>query len=274
MRNWFNIILLSFLLSFAWGAEKVEATPQISAAAAIVMDAQTGEVLYQKNAFQQKAPASTTKILTAILAIESGFLDEIVTVSENAAAIGEASLHLKPGDQLLLRELVWGALLKSGNDACVAIAEFLTPSEIEFVGLMNLKAQLLGAFQTTFYNSNGLPHPYHLTTAYDLAIITRYALQNSTFRDMVATRSYRIKWLNSEKTLFVKNTNRLLWSYPEITGVKTGTTIQAGKCLVASALYGQLHLIAVVLDSRNRYEDAYRLLKYGIKIKEIQVYAK
>jgi D-alanyl-D-alanine carboxypeptidase (penicillin-binding protein 5/6) len=268
------IVVFCFLFTSFLRVKPLGALPSISAPAAIAIDAKTGEVLYQKNAFQLRAPASTTKILTAILAIESGHLEDVVTVSETAASVGEASLHLKANDQLLLKELVFGALIKSGNDACVAIAEFLSPSEAEFVGLMNLKARLLGAYDTTFYNTNGLPHPYHLTTAYDLALITRYALQNPIFRDIVATKSHKVKWITPYKSLLIKNTNRLLWSFPEITGVKTGTTVQAGKCLVASAQYGQQQIIAVVLNSSDRYGDAQKLLEYGIKTKEIQSYAK
>ena len=268
------IVVFCFLFTSFLRVKPLGALPSISAPAAIAIDAKTGEVLYQKNAFQLRAPASTTKILTAILAIESGHLEDVVTVSETAASVGEASLHLRAFDQLLLKELVFGALIKSGNDACVAIAEHLSPSEAEFVGLMNLKARLLGAYDTTFYNTNGLPHPYHLTTAYDLALITRYALQNPIFRDIVATKSHKVKWITPYKSLLIKNTNRLLWSFPEITGVKTGTTVQAGKCLVASAQYGQQQIIAVVLNSSDRYGDAQKLLEYGIKTKEIQSYAK
>jgi D-alanyl-D-alanine carboxypeptidase (penicillin-binding protein 5/6) len=268
------IVSFCFLFSLIFKVKPLGALPSISAPSAVAIDAETGEILYQKNAFQLRAPASTTKILTAILAIESGHLENVVMISKNAASVGEASLHLKACDQLLLRELVSGALIKSGNDACVAIAEYLSPSEEEFVGLMNLKAQLLGAYDTTFYNTNGLPHPYHLTTAYDLALIARYALQNPIFSKIVATKSYTVKWTIPRKSLFIKNTNRLLWAFPEVTGVKTGTTIQAGKCLVASAKYGQQQIIAVVLNSYDRYGDAQKLLEYGIKTKEIQTYAK
>lgn len=267
-------IVFCWFLSCLLGALPLQAAPQVSAAAAIVLDGATGEVLYQKNAFELKAPASTTKILTGIMAIESGRWAEIVTISENAASIGEASLHLRAFEQLYLKELVYGALIKSGNDACVAIAEHLAPSENEFVGLMNLKARLLGAYQTTFYNSHGLPHPYHLTTAYDLALITRYALQNPVFRKIVVTQTYRVRWLNPTRSLLVKNTNQLLWSFPEIKGVKTGTTKQAGKCLVAAAQSGEQEIIVVILNAVNRYEDAQKLLEYGVKVKEIRSYAK
>jgi len=251
---------------------KVWATsyPTITAAAAVAIDAETGEILFQKDAFQLKAPASTTKILTAILAIESGRLDELVTVSKRAAAVGESSIYLRAQDQVTLKELVHGALIKSGNDACVAIAEHLSPTEEEFVGMMNFKARLIGAYNTCFYNTNGLPHRYHLTTAYDLALISRYALKNSVFSKIVTTKEYTLNWTNPQRTVYIRNTNKLLWILPGATGVKTGTTNQAGNCLVASALNNGHHIVTVVLNSHNRYGDAQKLLEYGMKAKEIQ----
>jgi len=277
MKNYRLIIyplFTVFLLSALFPSRMVAATlPQVNAAAAIVIDTQTGGILYQHNAFVLRAPASTTKILTAILAIECGDLDDLVTVSAQAAAVGEASVNLGANDQLTLRELLYGALLESGNDACVAIAEHLTSSEEEYCGLMNLKAQAIGAHQTTFYNTNGLPHAGHLTTAYDLAQIARYAMQNPVFRQIVQTKSHVMRWTVPRKTKYLKNTNKLLWSYPYANGVKTGTTIKAGKCLVASASYGRENIIAVVLDSPNRFGDAQKLLDYGIRVKETRAYA-
>jgi D-alanyl-D-alanine carboxypeptidase (penicillin-binding protein 5/6) len=273
-RLFIYTLLTIFILSALFPARMVAASlPQVNAAAAIVIDTQTGEILYQQNAFVLRAPASTTKILTAILAIECGDLDDLVTVSKNAASVGEASVNLCANDQLNLRELLYGALLESGNDACVAIAEHLTSCEEEYSGLMNLKAQVIGAHQTTFYNTNGLPHAGHLTTAYDLAQITRYAMQNPIFRQIVQTKSHVMRWNVPSKTKYLKNTNKLLWSYPYANGVKTGTTIKAGKCLVASANYGRENIIVVVLDSPNRFGDAQKLLDYGIRVKETRANA-
>jgi D-alanyl-D-alanine carboxypeptidase (penicillin-binding protein 5/6) len=273
-RKIFFTLLNIFLLVALFPARMMAAAlPQVNAAAAIVIDTPTGAILYQQNAFVLRAPASTTKILTTILAIECGELDDLVTVSKNAAAVGEASVNLVTNDQLTLRELLYGALLQSGNDACVAIAEHISSCEEEYIGLMNLKAQVIGAHQTTFYNTNGLPHAGHLTTAYDLALITRYAMQNPVFRQIVQTKDHVMRWTFPRKTKYLKNTNRLLWSYPYATGVKTGTTIKAGKCLVASASYGRENIIAVVLDSPNRFGDAQRLLDYGIRVKETQANA-
>lgn len=269
-----NIFITFFvLLSFSFGVKPLLAIPSVTARSAVVLDAETGEVLYEKNAYQLRAPASTTKILTSILAIECGNLNEHVTVSPYAASVGEASLHLGAFDRLTLNELVHGALIRSGNDACVAIAEHLSPSEEEFVGLMNLKAQSLGAYNTTFYNTNGLPHLKHLTTAYDLAVIARYALQNPIFSKIVQTKYYTMKWEEPQKSFFITNTNKLLWSYPLATGVKTGTTNKAGKCLVASAKNGNQKIIAVILNAFDRFGDAKKLLEYGFSVKETQKYA-
>ncbi|MEM5818508.1 MAG: D-alanyl-D-alanine carboxypeptidase, partial [Desulfitobacterium hafniense] len=153
----------------------------ITADAAVLMDGATGDILYDKNAHKQRPPASTTKILTAILGLELGKPDELVVVSEKAAAVGESTIHLDPGEKILLYELVTGAMVKSGNDACVAIAEQIAGTEEDFVRLMNQKAFLLGAKNTHFENTNGLPNKNHVSTAYDLALMARYGLQIPAF---------------------------------------------------------------------------------------------
>lgn len=234
----------------------------ISAQAAVLMDADTGEILYSKNHKEQRPPASTTKVLTAILAIEQGDLEDIVEVSPRASQTGEASLNLLTGEKISLENLLYGALLKSGNDATVAIAEYVAPSVEEFVDLMNLKAKLLGCYNSNFINTNGLPAKNHYSSALDLAIIARYALKNPVFAKIVATPFITLEWENGRKR-FIKNTNRLLKIYPGATGVKTGTTDKAGQCLIASATRKNRRLITVVLRSRNRFSDAGKLLNYG-----------
>ncbi|WP_211230013.1 D-alanyl-D-alanine carboxypeptidase family protein [Desulfovirgula thermocuniculi] len=235
---------------------------RITADAAVLMDAGTGQVLYAKNAHQPRPPASTTKILTALLALEGGVPDQLVTVSPRAAAVGESSMGLFPHQRLTLRQLVYGALLCSGNDACVAIAEHLAGSEENFVWLMNGKARELGATRTSFRNPHGLPAPGHVSTAYDLALLARYALSNPAFREIVSTR-YHAFTCPPWGVYHLHNTNRLLWSYPGADGVKTGTTGEAGQCLVASASCGGRRLISVVLHSEDRYGDTVALLNYG-----------
>jgi len=235
----------------------------ITAQSAVLIDADTGAILFGKNHLQQRPPASTTKILTAILAIEKGNLKDSVEISNRASRTGEARLNLIAGEKISLENLLYGALLKSGNDACVAIAEHISPSVEEFVDLMNLKANLLGCNNSCFINTNGLPVKNHYSSALDLAIIARYALKNPKFAEIVSTPLKTLNWEESTRKRTIKNTNRLLLTYPGANGVKTGTTVKAGQCLVASACRENRNLIAVVLKSTNRFSDATRLLNYG-----------
>lgn len=263
MNLWGKLLSVFFLcISFPLVGEAKD-TPWVSAPAAILLEASTGQVLYAKNAHQERPPASTTKILTAILGLELGRLDDHVKVSKYAASTPGASIDLAPGVVLRLEDLLKGALLNSGNDATVAIAEHLAGTEETFAWLMNRKAVLLGAFRSRFVNPNGLPAEGHYSTAYDLAVITRYALTHPLFSQMVRTRQAKI--MVSDGPRYLYNTNRLLGSYPGADGVKTGTTNAAGQCLVASATREGRQLIAVVLRSEDRYEDASNLLDYGFE---------
>ncbi len=256
------LLVLLFLPAAVAAAEK---EPLLHAKAAILIDSETGEVIFAKNADEKRQPASTTKILTAILAIECcDDLDHPVVVSKHAASIGESSINLLASDVISFNDLLHGALINSGNDACVALAEAIAPSEEEFVGMMNLKAKLLGAENTSFCSTNGLPADDHLTNAADLAVITRYALKNPVFAGIVNKKTYTLRWISPPHSRKIKNTNMLLWSLPQATGVKTGTTVKAGKCLVASASDGKREVITVVLNSLDRFGDAQRLLLYGL----------
>ncbi len=244
----------------ALSAENKPNAPTVTADAAVLMDACTGQILYDKNAGLRMPPASTTKIMTALLALEGGELGQVVTVSPEAASVGEASLELRAGEKLTLEELLYGAMLRSGNDACVAIAEHIAGTESNFVLLMNQKAKMIGANDTGFKNTNGLPAAGHYSTARDLAVITCYALKNPTFQKIVSTRG---KLIGRQGERYLNNTNRLLWSYAWANGVKTGTTNEAGHCLVASARRGDTQLISVVLHSDDRWADSIKLLDYG-----------
>lgn len=252
------------------------AKPAISAQGAILMDAKTGQVLYDRNMNKKLAPASTTKILTAIIAIESGRLDEVVRVSPNAAATGGSSLNLYPGQSITLRELVTGLLLRSGNDAAVAIAEHLAGSVDAFVEIMNKKAVSIGAIHSNFRNPHGLSSPNHVSTAFDLAWITRYALMNPTFSQIVSTKETNIEWLDRKGKSHdrsLRNTNKLLWMLEDADGVKTGTTNAAGPCLVSSATRNNQKLIAVVLHDHSRWYESMQLLKYGFDSYDLYEYA-
>ncbi|MBM7855044.1 D-alanyl-D-alanine carboxypeptidase (penicillin-binding protein 5/6) [Desulfohalotomaculum tongense] len=259
------IFSIFFLLNVINPGGASAGEPKITARAAILMDAETGQVFYAQNAEKRRSPASLTKIMTAILAIELGSPNDVVVVSKRAQNIYIGSqIYLKAGEKIKLRELIKAALIYSANDSTVAIAEHVGGSEKNFVRLMNQKALALGAVNTNFVNTNGYSVPNHYSTAYDLAKITRYALQNSTFAQLVRTKEATIHWESGNREKKVRSTNRLLRSdYPGVDGVKTGTTARAGNCLIASATRGNRQLIAVVLHSRNRYKDAARLLEYG-----------
>ncbi len=238
----------------------------INARAAILMDAETGQIYYAKDADKSRSPASLTKLMTAILAVENGKLDDVVTVTERAASVYVGStIGLQKGDRITLENLLKAALVTSANDSTVAIAEHIGGSHDSFVYQMNRKAILLGAKNTRFANTNGYYDPQHYTTAYDLGLITCYALQKPYINELVSTRKTVVRWVEPEKKREVGNTNQLLHGndVEGIDGVKTGTTARAGKCLIASATRGDKRLIAVVLHAGDRYREAAKLLEYG-----------
>ncbi|HEY8393118.1 MAG TPA: D-alanyl-D-alanine carboxypeptidase family protein [Capillibacterium sp.] len=248
--------------------------PRINAQAAILVEAVSGMILYAKNEHERRPPASTTKIMTAIVTLEKGDPAEVVTVSPKAARTGGSSLWLKAGDRITLRELLEGVMLRSGNDGSVALAEHIAGSEQAFAELMNRKAREIGALNTNFRNPHGLTAPNHYTTAYDLALITRYGFGNPEFTRIVGAREEAIEWYQGVKTRQVRNTNRLLWSLAGADGVKTGTTNKAGYCLVASATRDGRRFIAVVLNSPDRWGEAACLLEYGFDHFELKQLAR
>ena len=189
--------------------------------------------------------------------------------SPYAAATGESTLNLKAGEQINLENLLYGALLRSANDSCVAIAELVAGEEERFVEMMNLQGKLLGCQNTQFCNTNGLPDPEHYSSAYDLALITRAALQEPVFRQIVAEKEKVVVWKGSRQQK-VKNTNRLLSEYPGAIGVKTGTTNAAGQCLIGAARLEEKEVVVVILKSKNRFADAKKLLDYGLKQEELK----
>ena len=235
--------------------------PIVQAAAAVLLEAKSGRLLWQVNGRQPLPPASTTKIVTAITALDMAALDSVYTVSPRAAAVGESTIYLRAGEQLTLGDLVQGALVRSGNDAAYALAEQVAGSEPLFSEWLNLKSAALGAYSASFHNPHGLPAAGHMISAEDLAIITRYALANDFFAVTVAQKSVNIGSGASRRHL--QNTNKLLWHDEEVNGVKTGTTKEAGPCLVASMESSDAEFISVVFNSPDRYGDCLRLLRYG-----------
>ncbi len=240
----------------------------VNARAAILIDASTGQVYWAHNANQRRSPASLTKLMTAVIAVENADLEEVVEVSERASSVSVGSIiDLREGERITLGNLLKAALIASANDSTVAIAEHVGGSHDAFIYQMNRKAFLLEARETRFANTNGYYDPKHYTTAYDLGLITRYALQNKRINDLVCTEKAVVSWvLPPGRETEITNTNRLLGSgeVPGIDGVKTGSTPRAGKCLIASATRGDKRLIAVVLHANgDRYREAAKLLEYG-----------
>lgn len=237
--------------------------PAIGATSAILLEGTTGTVLYAKNEHVRRPPASTTKILTALIALEEGNLQEIVTISQRAAGIRGSSARIHPRQRIPLSDLLHGLLLPSGNDAAVAIAEHLADTETEFVRKMNIRARELGAVNSRFANPHGIDHPDHYSTAFDLAMITRVAMLYPQFSQTVSKIHHDASFDGSRWSWY--NTNRLLISFEGAEGVKTGTTGAAGYCLVAAASRDGRRLISVVLNSRNRWNDAANLMEYGFR---------
>lgn len=248
----------------------------MTAQAAILIDATTGRILYEKNPDAKAMPASTTKMMTCILGLENANDDDIVEIDKRAVGEDGSAIYLNEGDKIKMSELLQATMLASGNDGADAIAYYVGKGSLEtFVQMMNDKAQEIGATNTHFNNPHGLTDMNHYTTARDLATIARYGYKNEKFRKIVSTKEQEIQWVNpAERKDVYGSTNRLLWNYDDVTGIKTGYTDAAGGCLVASAQKNGVTLIAVVLktaDSRARFVEGRALLDYGFKhIKEVK----
>lgn len=240
-------------------------TLELTAASAVVMEAKTGKIVYEKNGEEKRSPASTTKIMTALLTLEKkgNQLNEVAVASEKAATVGESSIWLVKGEKLKLEDLLYGLMLNSGNDAAITLAEHVGSTEKNFVQMMNDKAKEIGALHTNFANPNGLPNDNHYTTAHDLALIAREALKIPKFAQIVATKTKIIPWPGHKWDRHLINTNKLLWDLPGANGVKTGFTNKAGHCLVSSATRDGQQFICVVLGSSNMWNDSTKLLEYA-----------
>jgi D-alanyl-D-alanine carboxypeptidase (penicillin-binding protein 5/6) len=249
-------------------AARGEGGPLVRARAAVVMDAETGHLIYAKEPDRRLPPASTTKVMTAMLAIESGRLDDAVVVSHRATAVQPIKLYLRAGEQVRLGDLTYAMLLKSANDASVVVAEALGGSIRGFSTRMNRRAAELGARNTHFVNPNGLPATDHYSTARDLALIFRHALTVTHFREMAATRSTRVTAWRSRsrrRALALQNTNRLLTSYPVPVIGKTGFTRAAKRCFVGAARTPDgRDIVVALLGSTDLWGDARRLLDFGM----------
>mgnify|MGYP004632306689 FL=1 len=237
----------------------------LSARAAVLIDGKSGKVLFEKNKDERLPMASTTKIMTGLLACESKKMKKVVTVSPVASGTEGSSLWLEPGEKQTLENLTYGLMLRSGNDAAVAIAEYLGGSTEAFALMMNERAKKIGVQNTGFQNPNGLDAEGHFTTAYDLALISREAMKNKKFRKIVSTKSKTIPWESSEWDRSLTNHNKMLWRYEGCNGIKTGFTKKSGRCLVTSAKRGKTELICVTLNAPDDWNDHTKMLDYGFE---------
>ncbi len=253
------LILTGFILL---NAPKNVSAISVSAECACVIDMSTGRVIYEKNMHKTHTMASTTKIMTALIALENSNLTDVVTVSNNAAGEEGTSLYLKVNQKATMEDLLYGLMLQSGNDAAIAIAEGVAGSVEKFATMMTERAKKLGAQSTSFKNPNGLDEEGHYTTAYDLALITHEAMKNENFAKIVSTKSKQI--LDGTQT--VSNHNKMLRQYDGCIGVKTGFTKKSGRCLVTAAERGGVSVIAVTLNAPNDWNDHTNMLDYAFSV--------
>ena len=264
------LAIVIFLPNYAFAS-----TLSLYSKSAVLIDASSGRILYEKNAYEPLPMASTTKIMTAIIALEYGNLEEEVTVSENAASAPKVKLNLSVGEKQKLGDLLYPLMLESANDVAVAIAEHIGGNVENFTDLMNQKAEEIGAYDTVFVTPNGLDSGDHHSTAYDMALITRYAMSNDKFVEIINTKQITIGG-GDYKEYTLTNKNRLLSEYEGAVGVKTGYTNLAGHCFVGAAERDGILLISVVLASgwgnsgkERKWTDTKELLDYGFNTYEI-----
>ncbi len=259
---------LVFFLFFSAFSHSNSFAEVITSQAAVVVDASTGEILYGKNSDDLLPPASTTKLMTAIVVMEKANLSDVVTISQKASHVHPFKAGFKKGDKVTIEALLYAALLKSGNDAAVALAEAVAGSEDRFVSLMNQKAVSLGAEHTKFINATGLPGSGQYITALDLSKIMKYAMSYPKLREILATPSAKVS-TEKGKVIFLKNTDELLWSDEQIIGGKTGYTNSAKHCFVFAAERDSKTIIVSLLGSpsrKNLWREAKTLTQKGLQM--------
>lgn len=257
--------VVSFFLSVsAAPAAFAEGGPQVSAQAAIVIHADSGKVLYEKNADEQRSMASTTKIMTALIALETAAADDpVVTITDEMVRVEGSSMGLQPGDQLTLKSLAAGMLIVSGNDAANSAAIAISGSTEAFAEKMNQRAQELGMEHTHFVTPSGLDDDAHYSTARDMATLAAAAMKNPDFAAIVGQKAMNISFITPDQTRRYTNHNKLLNLYEGCTGVKTGFTKKSGRCLVSAAERDGIRLIAVTLNAPDDWNDHMALLNDG-----------
>lgn len=268
MKNFFTAMIFSaaFILNLP---AQAATEPKILADSAILVESSTGRIIWEKNPNSPHEPASMTKMLTSIIALEEISPEKEILMSRDAVLTEDNTLDWSTGDSISARDMITAVLLVSENGGAVALAQAVAGNNSRFSGMMNDKAKKIGCKYSNFENPNGLPDPNHYSTAADMARIAVYCMKNKNFREIVETRRTSIHWLNpKDKWAELNNTNELLGKFKGANGIKTGWTRAAGGCLSASAKRGDLELIAIVMRSKDqdtRFDDAENLLNYGFE---------
>ena len=265
-----TILILFIIIKKVYAYEDNNKLPNINSRKAVVIERTSKKILYGKKENERAKMASTTKIMTALVVIQNTNLENVVEVSKKAAGTGGSKLKLKKGDKITVKDLLYGLMLKSGNDAAVALAEYVGGSIEGFAELMNKNAEALGLSNTHFVTPHGLDEDEHYTTAYELAIISDYALKNEVFAEIVKTKSANITINGQTRT--INNTNELLGNLNGVYGVKTGFTNGAGRCLVTAVKRENMDIICVVLEAdtkKNRTRDSVKLIEKAFEKYEI-----
>ena len=256
-----KIVLFSFFIIMFFCFINVGNASTSSASSYILMDETTGRVLASKDANSKRLIASITKIMTTVIAIESGKVDDIVIVDEAVLKAYGSGIYIEVGEEVLLKDLLYGLMLRSGNDAAMMIARHVAGSEEEFVKMMNDKARELGMKNTIFYNSSGLPTPSgNYSSCYDMALLTRYAMKYDFYKEIVSTEKYKV--ITNKKTYVWNNKNKLL-RYDYITGGKTGYTEESGRTLVSTATIDDMNLIVVTIRDSDDWNTHLELYEYA-----------
>ncbi len=257
-----KILISVIIINLFWGKIALCQEPDISAQSAVLIDAQSKRILASYNPYIKLPMASTTKIMTALIALERGKLTEEIKIDRNAVGIEGSSIYLEEGEIITLEDLLYGLMLRSGNDSAMAIANYIGKDIEDFIKLMNYMAKKIGAENTNFMNPHGLHDDNHYSTAYDLALITAKAMELEKFSEIVSSKTWKA---DRNKNNIFYNKNKTLWEYEGGDGVKTGYTTRAGRCLVTSATRNGTKLIAVALNDGNWFNDCYKLMDYGFE---------
>lgn len=264
MKKIFSVVLtVIFVLACPYVVSAENKTPEVSAKACVLIEEKTGKILFEKNSSEKLPMASTTKIMTTLLCLESGGLDDSFVVDSEAIKVEGSSMGLTEGDVVTKRDLCYGMMLPSGNDAANATAVKLGGSIENFSKMMNERAEEIGMTRTCFVTPSGLEGDGHGASAYDMALLAREALRNSDFVEICSQKKAKVKFGNPPYERWLTNTNKLLDMYEGVKGVKTGFTDEAGRCLVSACERDGISLVCVTLNDKNDWQDHINMYDYG-----------